>query len=196
MSASIAFILFAAAITPGPNNLVVLDVARRGLSATLAPIAGIVLGTLLLILALRLGLDVALSAYPAAEPVTRVAGACILGYLALRALIAGWSKPLNDHETPPEYRALFFAMFSFQLINPKTWILASAVSATHAAHREASLVPLIALTLLVPGGCLIIWSTLGCILGQLFHNKLTQKALSAAFAFAFAAFAVILLMSD
>lgn len=51
MSASIAFILFAAAITPGPNNLVVLDVARRNFFATLAPIAGIVLGTLALILA-------------------------------------------------------------------------------------------------------------------------------------------------
>ena len=113
MSASIAFILFAAAITPGPNNLLVLDVARQGFSATLAPIAGIILGTLVLILGLRLGLDFALSAYPAAEPIMRVAGACVLGYLALRALRAGWSKPSKDDETPPENRALFFAMFSF-----------------------------------------------------------------------------------
>lgn len=49
MTTSVAAILFTAAITPGPNNFVVMDTAARSrLAAAAAPIAGIVLGTLAL----------------------------------------------------------------------------------------------------------------------------------------------------
>lgn len=196
MNASIAFILFAAAITPGPNNLVVLDVARRGLFATVAPITGIILGTLVLILGIRLGIDVALSGYPKAETIMRVAGACVLGYLAMRVLLGSWSKPSNSDETPIKNRALFFAMFSFQVVNPKTWVLASAVSTTHASQNDASFLPLVLLTVIVPTGCLIVWSAIGQLLGRFFQQPTAQKVLCTAFSLMFVSFAAILLMAD
>lgn len=103
---------------------------------------------------------------------------------------------MDNNDTSPDNRALFFAMFSFQIIDPKTWILASAVAATHAAQQQSSLVPLVTLVIIVPAGCLIAWSILGSVLGHLFHNRLTQRALSVAIALTFAAFAVILMVSD
>ncbi|MDX8350476.1 LysE family transporter [Cognatiyoonia sp. IB215446] len=108
MMASIALILFAAAITPGPNNIVVMEVARRSPYAVGAPIAGIVLGTLILILGLRFGLDLALSAHPKAEGVMRVAAACVLGYLAIRTLVGGWSSASTTAANTPPQHALFF----------------------------------------------------------------------------------------
>lgn len=196
MSASIAFILFAAAITPGPNNLVVVDVARRSLFATVWTIAGIVLGTLVLVLALRLGLDVAFSTHPGAGSTMRVFGAFVLGWLAIRALVGGWSRTTASADEAPAPRALFLTMLSFQIANPKTWVLASAVSTTHASQIDASLLALVLLTLFVPAICLIVWATIGQVLGRLFQKPIMQKAMSLAFALTFGAFAIVLLLSD
>lgn len=195
MSASIAFILFATAITPGPNNLVVMDVARRGLYAAAAPIAGIVLGTLVLILGLHFGVEVALSAYPTAEHIMRVAGASVLGYLAIRTLVGGWLSASKNTEEVATHRGLFFAMFSFQIVNPKTWVLASVVSATHASQNEASILPLVLLSIFVPSGCLIVWSAIGQVLGRFFQKPMMQKAVSLVFALTFTAFSIILVLS-
>ncbi|MEM6465140.1 MAG: LysE family transporter [Pseudomonadota bacterium] len=196
MSMSIAFILFAAAITPGPNNLVVMDAARRGLRATIAPITGIVLGTLALILALRFGLDVVLLAHPRVEDFLRVAAAFVLGYLAVRTVLAGWRKPPEDPNKIQAQKTLFFAMFSFQIINPKTWVLAGAVSTTHAAQPGAPLLPLLELAILVPVGCLSLWGAAGRLLGGVFQNPLMQKSLSLVFALIFALFAIALVLKE
>ncbi|MEM0947225.1 MAG: LysE family translocator [Pseudomonadota bacterium] len=196
MNASIAFILFAAAITPGPNNFVVMDTARRGLYAAVAPITGIVLGTLVLILVLRFGLDAAFSAHPKADSIMRVAGACVLGYLAIRSLVGRWSGPSASTGKAPARRALFFAMLSFQIANPKTWVLASAVSTTHASQDQASLLPLVLLTIFVPAGCLMVWGTIGQAFGRFFQKLTMQRALSLVLAFTFAVFAIVLVLSD
>lgn len=87
-------------------------------------------------------------------------------------------------------------MFSFQIVNPKTWVLASAVSATHASQSQVSLLPLVLLATFVPAACLIVWATIGLVLGRFFQKPVMQKAVSVVFSIALSTFAAILALSD
>lgn len=196
MSASIAFILFAAAITPGPNNLVVVDVARRGLHAAVPPIAGIVLGTLAVVLGLRFGLGATLAAHPTADHIMRIAGVCVLGYLSIRTFAFCWSKPSTSTEEISARRALFFALLSFQIVNPKTWVLASAVSTTHAALDEVSILSLVLPTIFVPACCLFVWGMMGQVLGRFFQDPIINKSFSFALALTYGILALLLVLND
>ena len=193
MIASVAAILFAAAITPGPNNLVVMDAGRGGLRAALAPIAGVVLGTLGLVFAVRFGLGAAMAARDRAEDALRVAGAALLFYLALRTMIGGWARPAATR--PPQADgALFASMLALQLVNPKTWVLATAVAAAHAARAGASLGGLAVLAVVVPTGCLLVWAIAGRGLGHLLERSPIRQGFATLMAAALAGFAVALLV--
>ena len=122
MSASVAAVLFVAAITPGPNNVVVMDVsARSRLAAAAAPIAGIVLGTLVLVIAVRFGLGAVLDGWEHGRTVLRFAGAGLLAFLAIRVLLGAWTNGTKPGRPPPSHTAgLFAAMLTLQIVNPKT----------------------------------------------------------------------------
>lgn len=94
MSAAVAIVLLTAAITPGPNNFLVMDVARTwGLRAAIGPIIGVVIGTLALVAATGFGLASITTAWPSADFVMRVTGFVLLAYLAYRTLLQGWQEP-------------------------------------------------------------------------------------------------------
>lgn len=193
MIVSVATILFAAAITPGPNNLIVMGAARGGLRAAIAPIAGVVLGTLGLVLAVRFGFGAAMAAQDGAKDVLRIGGATLLGYLAVRTLLAGWTDPGKAKQRPAD-GALFASMVALQLVNPKSWVLATAVAATHAAQTDASLVALIALTIAVPTACLLLWAAAGRGLGSFLERRGIKQAFATLMAIALLGFAAALLV--
>lgn len=193
MIASVAAVLFAAAITPGPNNLVVMASANHSLRAAFAPILGVVLGTLILVFVLRLGLGAAMVAHPDIEELLRLAGAGLLAYIALRALATGWADPAGGHAAP-ESRGLFLAMLVLQVVNPKTWVLATAVSTTHAAEADGSLLTLALLTLAVPSACLLIWAVAGRGMGPFLQRPTVKKSFAAVMALALAGFAAAILL--
>ena len=128
MIGSIAAVLFAAAITPGPNNLVVMSAAARGgLRGAGAPIAGIVAGTLVLVLAVQLGLNAVLAQWPAAVHVFRILAAGLLFYIGVRIVLSGWADKRaslqgDGRGLPLESMKLLVAMLALQIVNPKTWV--------------------------------------------------------------------------
>ena len=122
LSASVAAVLFAAAITPGPNNLVVMDAASRGrLVSAVPPIAGIVIGTVGMVLAVRFGLDATVAQWPTASSALRYVGAALLLYLASRTVIGGWTATSSaDRRSSSLPSGTFLAMLLLQIVNPKT----------------------------------------------------------------------------
>ena len=93
-------LLCVAAITPGPNNLVVLRAAgHAGLRGALPAIVGIVCGGLLLLAVTALGAGAVLAAHP---PLRRWAGA--IGALYLIWLGISLSPLASRHDTPPRRR--------------------------------------------------------------------------------------------
>ena len=158
---AIAGLLFAAAATPGPNNLVVLHQAGRGgMRAAGAAIAGIVLGGLALLAAAAAGLGGVLASHGVARTALGMAGALYMGWLGLRlvhmrgrATRAGMALPTGT-----------LGLFGFQFLNPKAWAMSLTVVAAWPAARASDYLPLAWLFTLVPLVCLLLWALGGRLL--------------------------------
>jgi threonine/homoserine/homoserine lactone efflux protein len=83
----------AAALTPGPNNFVVMRTAARGgLAAALPAIAGVVLGSLALLALIVAGAGAAFDAVPHLREALAIAGCLYLVYLGARLMRGGSGK--------------------------------------------------------------------------------------------------------
>ncbi|MEO1732934.1 MAG: LysE family translocator [Pseudomonadota bacterium] len=194
MSVATALVLFTAAITPGPNNFVVMEAAGRGrLNGAATSFAGIVLGTLTLVIAVRFGLDTLLDRWPTIENALRFVGFGLLSYLGLRVFLNGWGDPVTQAQTPPSTPyGLLPALFLLQLVNPKTWVLSVTVVSVHA---DGSLVSLVALVMMIPLVCLVLWALAGRALADILRRPLFRKLFSVAMGATLWMFAVWLLVN-
>jgi len=125
----LAFFLFAvaAAVTPGPSNLLVMAAgAQAGWEGGLRCLAGVVLGTALLMGVAALGLAGMLQAWPGLLMVLRAGGSLFLLWLAWQIANAPPTEA-RGAAIPP---AGFWAAFAFQWVNPKSWIVGASAAAT------------------------------------------------------------------
>src|ERR1700757_1247233 len=136
-------LLLAAAITPGPNNLLMLRIGlERGLRAVPAPATGVVLGGLAMLLASRSGLALAFAAHPSLPALIRVCGAACVAGLGVRLICKGYGRA--SEPPPPAAAPGVLALLLFQLVNPKAWLIVLTVVAAGSGPRPASLASLIA----------------------------------------------------
>jgi threonine/homoserine/homoserine lactone efflux protein len=156
-----------AAISPGPNNIIVMRAAAtRGFAGAIPAISGIVLGGLGL-LALALGGVLPLfSALPWARPVGVAVGCAYLGWLGLRLAT---SPPVPREASTTSPSSGLWSCAGFQFINPKSWVLTLTACAAVAEDTSASqlLFGLGAMLVLIPSICLTIWSMLGAALARI-----------------------------
>ncbi|POF62503.1 amino acid transporter [Novacetimonas maltaceti] len=119
---------------PGPNMLHVLTRSVHfGVRRTTATMAGCLLALLVALGASAAGLSAALAASPRLFGVLRVAGACYLVFLGIRAwrADAGDAPPQGDGEAAPDPAgttpfALFRGGFLVAISNPKLLLFAAA----------------------------------------------------------------------
>jgi threonine/homoserine/homoserine lactone efflux protein len=155
----------AAALTPGPNNFVVMRTAARGgVRGALPAIAGVALGSLALLAVVVAGAGAVFDAEPRLRAALAVAGALYLVYLGARLLAGGSGGgsaggPARAEELPAGVAGLF----GFQFLNPKSWVLAlTATAATPAGWGAlARFGRLAALFAVIPTACLLLWAALG-----------------------------------
>ncbi|HWM86990.1 MAG TPA: LysE family transporter [Kofleriaceae bacterium] len=153
-------LVLVAAITPGPNNFVVLRAAARaGLAAALPAIAGIVAGSLALLAVVGAGAGALFAAEPQLRTLVTVAGCAYLAWLGAGLLRSQPAAPAAS--TPP---AGPLALFGFQFLNPKGWVM--VLTATSAAP-DAPWWHLAAVFAIVPALCLLVWSLLGAGISRL-----------------------------
>lgn len=161
----IAGLVAVAAITPGPNNLVVMrTAARSGLVGTLPAIAGVVLGGLALLALVSAGAGAAFAAEPRMRTAITALGCLYLAWLGVR-LIVGSSGDDQVGE-PTRLPAGVMGLFGYQLLNPKAWImvLTASSAATHGEDAVRAFVQLGVLFAVIPTGCLLLWSWSGSLL--------------------------------
>jgi threonine/homoserine/homoserine lactone efflux protein len=179
--------LAAAALTPGPNNFVVMrTAARRGLTGALSAIAGIILGSLAMLAVVVAGAGAAFAAVPRLRAALAVAGCSYLVFLGAR-LVAGAGagagagaqgrldaapvrRPdraaavtVQRQARQEDLPAGATGLFGFQFVNPKSWILVLTVAAAAPAEggplaQFARLAPLFAV---IPAAALLLWAALG-----------------------------------
>jgi threonine/homoserine/homoserine lactone efflux protein len=127
----LAFFLFAvaAAVTPGPSNLMVMAAgAQAGWRGGLPCLAGVVAGMALLMGTAVLGLGSVVQAVPAALAVLRWGGSLWLLWLAWQ--VASAPPMRRDASSAP---LGFWSALAFQWVNPKSWIVGASAAGTFGA---------------------------------------------------------------
>lgn len=153
---------FAGAMTPGPNNVMLMaSGVNYGFARTLPHMAGVVLGYAFLILMVGLGLGALFTAYPPAWQALRIAGALYLLWLGWKVANAG---PVRDGEGGRPFT--FLQAAAFQWVNVKGLLMAlSAVAAfTRPEAFAGTLAVLVAISAGVSVLSTVTWTLFGSAL--------------------------------
>jgi len=181
------FLLFAfvAAITPGPTNILVLShSAHFGFKAAIPIIFGACMGAALIVLVVGCGFGQALIRLPMLQLAMQWIGILWLSYLAwqiFRAPVQAFNPQSPDQV---HYRLGLWAAGGLQLINPKTWMMALAVSTVFAgsdSNRTAHVAVLSITFLMISLPCLGVWALLGSGATRFFRSPKMLKHLNPAF---------------
>jgi threonine/homoserine/homoserine lactone efflux protein len=163
-----AALIAVAAITPGPNNLVVMRAAvHSGLAGTLPAIAGIVAGGLAMLLLAMAGVGLLFAAEPRLYAVITYGGGAYLCWLGATLVQEGFVHR-GKHLAAPA-RALpvsAVGMFGFQFLNPKSWVMVLTVTSAVRGGAPGARVlwVLVALFTVIPVLCLTLWFFLGVLM--------------------------------
>jgi threonine/homoserine/homoserine lactone efflux protein len=152
-SLGLAGIVLAATITPGPNNMLVADVAAtRSLASLAAVMAAILVGSMAMLAMAHFGFGALLEASPALHLGLKLGGAAILVWLGLAMMRpkASGAGPGHGGAVGPG------AVLALQFVNPKGWALMLAIIAFGTTLAQAAIV-LGALSF----ACLSLWALAG-----------------------------------
>ena len=123
---ALIILMFVAAFTPGPNNLLSsYSGFNFGLKKTLPLIYGVTFGFPLLIIIINSGLIIFFKKFPALQEIIKILGSVFILYFAYKVALnksSGEQKIKNP--------AKFFNMLFFQFINPKAVLFAIIVVST------------------------------------------------------------------
>lgn len=163
-------VLFAAAITPGPNNIIVMQAGARGLAPAIGAVLGVVSGSMLLLVFTWFGFGLATSLVPAFTLILHILCGAYLAWMGF-ALLTREQTTAADGAIPSTPLGIAI----FQLLNPKAWILVAAAVA--AMPREKSLVLLVLLMVAVTSACLMLWALAGTAATRLFARPEARRVI-------------------
>lgn len=168
---AVAALLCVAAVTPGPNNLIVMrTAARTGLVGALPAITGIVAGSLALLGAVVAGLGGLFGACPPLRILVGIGGALYMIWLGLRLAL-----PARSGHPERDLPAGLPGLFVFQFLNPKGWLMMLAVvAASPAAAALDTFARLAPLAACIPAACLLLWAGLGHALSRQLARPLVR----------------------
>jgi len=187
-------LLCVAAITPGPNNLVVLRAAgHAGLRGAMPAIVGIVCGGLLLLAVMALGAGAAFATHPPLRRWAGAIGALYLVWLGVSLCAAGIA-PRRAAATPATLPAGTLGLIGFQFLNPKSWVIVLTVLAAMPGTGLRDYLPLAGLFVLIPTLCLLLWAALGAWLARWLVRPTVRRAVDIAMGALLVACAFLLLI--
>jgi len=132
---------FISALTPGPNNLLLMSSgALFGWQRSLPHLGGILLGFAILMTSAVFGLGSIVSRWPWLVTIVRVIGASWLAWMSLRYFIAGTLGPATDRNSSPAPISRPFRFLEgvlFQWVNPKALILVISAAGAYIALAES-----------------------------------------------------------
>ena len=123
---ALLILMFVAAFTPGPNNLLSsYSGFNFGIKRTLPLIYGVTFGFPLLIIIINSGLIIFFKKFPAFQEIIKILGSVFILYFAYKIAL---SK--SNGEQKIKNPTKFFNMLFFQFINPKAVLFAIIVVST------------------------------------------------------------------
>jgi len=167
---AVVLLLFAATVTPGPNNLLMLRIGlENGRQAALAPATGVVLGGVAMLLLSCAGLASAFAAHPWLRVATAICGAGWVMWLGVRLMCSSGTLTGARLRSGGGGAGDVLRMFLFQFVNPKSWILVLTITAA-AGDTAVSVATLTVLFILIPYGCLALWAGGGSLAGSVLRD--------------------------
>jgi threonine/homoserine/homoserine lactone efflux protein len=168
---------FVSAVTPGPNNLMLMASGTNfGFARTGPHMLGVALGFVLMVLLVALGVGAVFSAIPGAMTALKITSTVYLLYLAWR--IAASPPPRLDDMKSESRPLTFLQAAAFQWVNPKGWTMALTAAAVYVPAQDrvlgAAMVALVFLTVNVPSAT--IWAAAGVQLRGLLHRPKAYRA--------------------
>lgn len=178
---TLVFFAFATSITPGPNNIMIMSSGvNYGVRKSLAHLAGIQFGFLLMLLAVGFGAGLLLQQQPLLHQAINLVGSAYLLYLAWKVaraepaqIASGNSKPLS-----------FSQALLFQWVNGKAWVMITGAIAAFTSVQGnywQQLVLIAAVFLVVGLPCSSSWLLFGAGLKRLLtdtsHRRWFNRAM-------------------
>lgn len=165
--------LWVAAITPGPNNmLLTASGANFGFLRSLWLLIGIMIGMQVMLLMVAFGVGGLILLYPSLHLVLKIGGSAYLLWLAWKIASAKYEK--LDTETAPAAPMPFWQGGLLQLINPKAWLMALGAVASFSLAGEAyrgSVLAISAGMALVNVVSGVIWLGFGSLIGRILRSR-------------------------
>jgi threonine/homoserine/homoserine lactone efflux protein len=174
LSALIIF-AFVSSITPGPNNLMLMNSgANFGFKKTIPHLLGVGIGFTLMIALVGLGVIELFDAIPLSYEILKVLSIVYLLYLAFKIASSTGNLEQKSSSAKP---FTFIQAALFQWVNPKAWTMALTSISIYAPSNSMSAVLLVAIVFgIVNLPCISSW----IVLGQKIQVLLTdQKRLRA-----------------
>jgi threonine/homoserine/homoserine lactone efflux protein len=164
------------AITPGPNNtLLMASSLNSGFAKTLPFLAGIQSGFALMFLMLSLGLGQLFDLFPLLKEGLKYAGAAFLVWFAWKIATSPIASSSSESKT-----LNFLEGTAFQFLNPKAWIMClSAVSVYMPEETGAQVIAIGIATWVVVGiPCNVAWMLGGRALSSITQRPKTARAIN------------------
>lgn len=156
---------FVTAVTPGPNNVMLMaSGVNFGFRRTIPHMVGVALGHAFMVFLVGIGLMGAFIGYPPLQVALKVVSVLYMLWLAWKIATA-----VPPSGTKVEGRPLtFLQAAAFQWVNPKAWIMSLAAVAIYAPDQQFVAVAWVALGFLSVGWLTtVIWTAVGVSLRRL-----------------------------
>jgi threonine/homoserine/homoserine lactone efflux protein len=159
LSALIVF-AFVSSITPGPNNLMLMNSgANFGFKKTIPHMLGVGIGFTLMIALVGLGVIKLFDTFPLSYEILKVLSILYLLYLAFKIASSTGNIEQRSSSAKPFN---FIQAALFQWVNPKAWTMALTSISIYAPSKDLSAVLLVAMVFgIVNLPCISFWIVLG-----------------------------------
>ncbi|WP_100159722.1 LysE family translocator [Proteus columbae] len=145
---SLAIFLFIAAITPGPNNLLLTSSgANVGFKSSLKLMAGIMLGMQCVLLSSAFGVAALLIIYPALHIGLKIVGSAYLLWLAWKTATSSYQRLDIPAKTPQTVS--WFQGGLLQFLNPKAWMMGLGAVGSFSLSGDAYFSSVIAISIVM-----------------------------------------------
>ncbi len=168
-----------AAITPGPNNTMLLNTGMRfGVRRSLPHLAGICLGFSLMFSATAAGLGALVVNVPASQLALKVVALGVFLWLAYRMASAPFAPIGGEPVQASQARPMTFAgAAAFQWINPKAWVACVGASAAYLGPTPTwQLIGALAVSIAVLSvPCSLVWVGFGAVMRRFLGTARRQR---------------------
>ncbi|ERK06718.1 LysE family translocator [Serratia fonticola] len=165
--------LWVAAITPGPNNmLLTTSGANFGFMRSLWLMIGIMLGMQSILVLVAFGVGGLILIYPSLHLILKILGSLYLLWLAWKVATAAYERLETD--APPPKPVRLYQGWLLQFLNPKAWLMALGAVASFSLAGDKYNHSILAIAFgifavnIVAG---IIWLGFGTVIGRLLRSK-------------------------